>query len=397
MRVNELFHKIFRNASSSMDKRINNSLLLSVNAALSGAHLSTTSLGRHLEGEAKTKNKIKRVYRLFSNAILQKSFTRFYQDMAHVLLSKVKRPIILVDGSLFSTCGEFQFLSAATPVGGRSLPLLEQAFHRSEIMNSKVHKAFLEKLHALLPKGVKPIVITDAGFKTPWFRNVKVLGWDYIGRATNNVHYFDEEIRQWQPLEEIGKKAKQKPEFVMTTQVSKANTLTQSIYRFKSRSKGRKAMTLKGHKRRAAAYKKCAKRAKNPWILLTSLSPEEYNPKDIVNFYRTRMQIEESFRDLKDDYHGLGLVYNGSRDIMKITIALLIGAIVRFLLWALGRAVRDLKYHLSYQANTIRKRNVLSLFYIARQFLRNYKSYHKMDRPWRLVKINNLSLEFMYV
>jgi len=380
-----------------MDKRISKSLLTSVNAALGGAHLSTTSRGRHLEGEAKTKNKIKRVSRLFSNPTLQKSFINFYQDMANLLLSKVKRPIILVDGSLFSTCGEFQFLSASTPAGGRSLPLLEQAFHRSEVMSSKAHKVFLEKLQTLLPEGVKPIVVTDAGFQTPWFRNIEALGWDYIGRATSNVNYFNEEKRGWRPLEEIGKKAKQKPEFVMTTKVSKTNTLTQSIYRFKSRSKGRKAMTLKGDDRRSAMYKKYSKRAKNPWILLTSLSPDEYKPKDIINFYKTRMQIEESFRDLKDDYHGLGLVYNGSKDVDKITIALLIGAIVRFLLWALGRAVKSLKYHLSYQANTIRKRNVLSLFYIARQFLRNYKSYHKIDRPWRLVKLSNLSLEFIYI
>ena len=173
MRVNELFHKIFKNASSLMDKRISKSLLTSVNAALGGAHLSTTSLGRHLEGEAKTKNKIKRVSRLFSNPTLQKSFINFYQDMANLLLSKVKRPIILVDGSLFSTCGEFQFLSASTPAGGRSLPLLEQAFHRSEVMSSKAHKVFLEKLQTLLPEGVKPIVVYVV--PNPAYSNLKII------------------------------------------------------------------------------------------------------------------------------------------------------------------------------------------------------------------------------
>jgi hypothetical protein len=30
---------------------------------------------------------------------------------------------------------------------------------------------------------VKPIIVTDAGFKVPWFRQILKLGWDFVGRT----------------------------------------------------------------------------------------------------------------------------------------------------------------------------------------------------------------------
>jgi hypothetical protein len=35
-----------------------------------------------------------------------------------------------------------------------------------------VHRAFLARLKTLLPAGVKPILITDAGFRAPRFKSV---------------------------------------------------------------------------------------------------------------------------------------------------------------------------------------------------------------------------------
>ena len=35
---------------------------------------------------------------------------------------------------------------------------------------------------SVLPEGCRPIVVTDAGFRGPWFRDVEALGWDWVGR-----------------------------------------------------------------------------------------------------------------------------------------------------------------------------------------------------------------------
>ena len=43
---------------------------------------------------------------------------------------------------------------------------------------------------------------------------------------------------------------------------------------------------------------------KEPWLLATNL-PLEVTPVDIVNLYFKRMQIEESFRDMKSHQFGL--------------------------------------------------------------------------------------------
>jgi hypothetical protein len=33
----------------------------------------------------------------------------------------------------------------------------------------------------LLPR-CRPILVTDAGFRTPWFKQAEALGWDWVGR-----------------------------------------------------------------------------------------------------------------------------------------------------------------------------------------------------------------------
>ena len=368
MRVNKLLHTTFQNASNLIDKRISKALFSCVDSVFNGAYLSISSLGRHLDGSAQTKNKIKRVDRLLSNSSLQSHFSFFYKDMTKLLITQNKRPLILVDGSLLSACGQYQFMSASIPLGGRSLPILEQAFLRDNIMKECSHKDFLGRLKMVLPDDCKPIIVTDAGFKNPWFSQVQSMGWDYVGRSVSSVLYLTDSDNKWLPIRELYSEAVSKAEFIATTKVSKTTPLLHSIYRYKEKAKGRIKKNVNGSRSQAAPDKKQANRAKQPWVLFTSLPTEEYQPKDIINIYKKRMQIEEAFRDLKDDHHGLGLIYNRSRDNDKITVALLIGAIARFLLWALGLAAKQRNYHQSYQANTIRTRNVLSVFLLQNNF-----------------------------
>ena len=48
-------------------------------------------------------------------------------------------------------------------------------------------KQLLQRLRALLPKSVTPILVTDAGFRAPWFRAVARFGWHYIGRLRHRT------------------------------------------------------------------------------------------------------------------------------------------------------------------------------------------------------------------
>ena len=76
------------------------------------------------------------------------------------------------------------------------------------------------------------------------------------------------------------------------------------------------------------------------------------------------MQIEETFRDVKSARFGLGFELNGTYKTKRLQILLLIVMLALFVLWILGTIVKMTNQHRQYQANTVTKRNVLSLNYL---------------------------------
>jgi len=56
-----------------------------------------------------------------------------------------------------------------------------------------------------------------------------------------------------------------------------------------------------------------AEREKEPWLLATSLPVTSTLAKKVVKLYSARMQIEESFRDIKSYRFGAGLELNLTR------------------------------------------------------------------------------------
>ena len=88
-----------------------------------------------------------------------------------------------------------------------------------------------------------------------------------------------------------------------------------------------------------------------------------------MTWYKKRMQIEEAFRDLKNTRNGFSLRHCRSYQVARLNIALLIAAIAMLILWLLGTAAKQRGLHYSFQANTERRRNVLSNFIIGWQVL----------------------------
>ncbi|MFT6779819.1 MAG: hypothetical protein ACJAV1_003763 [Paraglaciecola sp.] len=69
----------------------------------------------------------------------------------------------------------------------RSLTLYEEIHPLSLKENSKTHWLFMQKLKAMSPQNVTPVIVTDAGFRIPWFTLVESLGWDFVGRVRNKT------------------------------------------------------------------------------------------------------------------------------------------------------------------------------------------------------------------
>lgn len=78
------------------------------------------------------------------------------------------------------------------------------------------------------------------------------------------------------------------------------------------------------------------------------------------------MQIEENFRDTKNNKLGIGLEVANSKCAKRFENLLLIAALMLFLLWCIGytAVLKGMQYSL--QANTIRHRAVLSVISVAR-------------------------------
>ena len=94
--------------------------------------------------------------------------------------------------------------------------------------------------------------------------------------------------------------------------------------------------------------------------------------------------IEEGFRDTKNQQFGLGLAQAKSKSATRYNNLLLVAALTLFLLWCIGQVAVVNKYHHHLQANTVRDHVVLSKIYIAIQII-NDKRYKITMKELRMV------------
>jgi len=367
MHVRKLLHKILLKASSQIDKRNHKTIIEAAITLSDCKHLSITGIGRSLISHAKVKHCIKRIDRLFGNCNVQSARLYYYQAMAASTLNGIKYPAISVDWSGLTPCGEFHLLRASCPVGGRAVTLFEQSFKESEYMKQRVHKSFLTQLDRILPDDCQPVLVTDAGFRCPWFKLVRSFGWHFIGRIRNSTKYLNPKTNQWDPAKSLYCKATNTPSYLFETLIAKANPVEGNLHLYKGVGKRRKNKNLRGKKIQSSVSLKHAKRGREPWLLFTSLTRKEADAKRVVKLYSQRMQIEESFRDLKNTNNGLSFRHCRSYQKGRLNVALLIAAITTFLLWLVGLAAKGIMGQVTF---SIIKRLTLSISSLKVMFTR---------------------------
>jgi hypothetical protein len=289
-----------------------------------------------------------------------------------MIICNSKQTPIIVDWSGLPNPNYF-LLRAAVPTRGRSLTIYEEVHSKKKQNNHKIHKGFLIKLSKMISQGCKPVIITDAGFHSPFFGEVEKLGWDFIGRIRNLTKYRLESSNDWFSCKELYKKASKIPKFMGEVILSKSNPIQCFLFLFKGKKKGRIAKNKHGKRKQSIVSKVCAKANREPWLLATSLSMGKRIAKKVVQFYKKRMQIEEGFRDIKSSRLGFSfeesLTYKPERFEMLLLIAMLAILAVTIL----GKAGEQRKLQYAYQANTIRNRTVLSLFFLGCQMIKDKK------------------------
>lgn len=368
-----------------------------VAAAVHGRRLTLTELGRALIGLARIKHSIKRIDRLLGNPRLDTERFSIYRASARWVLGRQLCPIIVVDWSDLTADRRWQLLRAALPIGGRTLTLYEEVHPLRHFANPRVHRAFLARLQALLPEGITPILITDAGFRAPWFKAVSRWGWHWIGRIRNRDYLRARGSAVWIGCKTLYPKATACPQTLGPHEVVRSNAVACQLYLVKRPRQHRVKKSVFGQRVRSNQSLKQACAQREPWLLAASPSLAHLSAQRIVNLYATRMQIEEAFRDLKCERYGLGFSLNRSRTRQRIAALLLIALLAFLVLWLIGRdaLAQGLQFH--YQSNTRRSRPVLSLFNLACQLVRRSTNQlpprdHYLHLPIRSPLLPNYAL-----
>lgn len=362
-----------RRLCSRSSEQIHAGRLVALGAAVEGLtaseKLSVTGIGRGVMSWARPKHSIKRVDRLLSNPHLQSERWALFGSIARKLVGDVERPVILMDWT--AVVAGFSALVAAVPVGGRALTIYEEVHPERLNNNPRVQARFLRRLGDVLPSGCRPIIVVDAGFKGPFFRAVRRMGWDFVGRERQRVG-IKQGTADWIFTKDAFRKARTTAKDLGWCLVNK--TAGKSFdARLVAISSPRKPhhpwkKRFRGGGKERESYQR---NAHQPWLLLTSLAAADFSADHVVALYATRMQIEQVFRDLKNPRFGWCLRHTRGYSAARLTVLLLIAALGALVVMLVGFAAEQRGHHRAYQANTVRSR-VLSLFVLGAKFLRRF-------------------------
>ena len=396
MKVEPILQQFLSELTPSMHLTRRLALQACVVSLLQGNAATVTGIGRGINNEAKEKHRIKRADRLCSNPHLQQALKGVYGRLCHYWTAPLPQPVILVDWSDLDEYKRHFLLRASLVVSGRPVTLYEEVHDITTKEKPASHRRFLTRLAMALNKDCKPIIVTDAGFKTPWFRTVLALGWDFVGRTRQPNFYRLEQQTHWQCITELYQVANSRPK-VLSGQITRNHPLDCRLVLYKQKTRGRHRLNRSGVPKRSKHSQVHAKGAKTPWLLSTSLPLDSTLARRVVNIYRTRMQIEEGFRDMKSRQYGLGFEQNKSQSLRRLSVLILLTTLASMVLTLTGIAVTLAKKHRDYQANSIKNKRVISFQFlglraIADQRLKIPIALFRQARE----KLNDYALEAQY-
>ncbi|SDZ16053.1 transposase, partial [Nitrosomonas sp. Nm58] len=105
----------------------------------------------------------------------------------------------------------------------------------------------------------------------------------------------------------------------------------------------------------SSASRKHAKREKEPWLLVVSPSLKAFSAVRVVDYYRSRMQIEEGLRDTKSTHYGLDFTNESRIEAERRANLLLIAALIIFALWLTGIRLKgtDIERHIKVNSDSL--------------------------------------------
>ena len=366
-----ILHRILSTSFPEIHAKRLAGLLAAVEAVVSGNRLTLSDLGRGLPGSTTVKHNIKRIDRLLGNDSLHAEMPSLYEALVRQCLAGMSMPLIVIDWSDLTPDRQWQLLRASVASEGRSMTLYEQVYPQSLATSPRVHEAFLARLATMLPTGCVPILITDASFRGTWFKLVNRMGWYWVGRIRNRDMVSPANGDTWvgckalYPLATTEAKSLGQYDYVRNHAVPCRLVLIKRI------KQGRHKKGKLGKRVRSKQSLKSARAQSEPWLLAVCPKLDHLSAEAVVAVYAQRMQIEESFRDLKSDRFGLGFSANRTTQGNRLAVLLLVGCLASFVLRLIGEVGKAKQLNFQFQSNTRRSRPVLSVITLALQLVQH--------------------------
>lgn len=329
-------------------------------ALLRCSKATLTSIGRAIATGTTHKHGIKRADRLLGNRHVHAERRQMFAAIARKVIAPRSRPVVIVDWTDFSS--KMWSLVAAVTFEGRAVTIYSETHPVSRYLKPAVHRAFLQKLRQVVPEGCTPIILTDAGFRTPWIREVSRLGWDYVCRLRGLTRLREEGRIGWSKLIHLFERMGKGPRDFGTYELGLKALFKTRVVGFSRRRRSENWREKWGKLTRSKLHKQ-QRSAREPWILATSLKS---SPNKIIALYRRRMQIEETFRDIKSRNLGLSMDHARTRRASRVNVLMLLASLAHLLSIVAGFVAEACKLDRRFQANTIRKRRVLSVSKLGR-------------------------------
>jgi hypothetical protein len=322
--------------------------------------LSVTEIGKKLTSKSTVKSKIYAAQQLVSNYKLSSQTDLIYKGLAHFFWSNATEIVVLVDWTGACSKG-YHALEASIAAHGRSIPIYHEIHHESEQEKANVQCTFLSRLKEVIPPHLAVTIVTDAGFHREWFQQVLAHGWNVIGRIYSKYCYQVEGDTTWHYVSDMVFDGVGRAKALGKAKLGKTKKSVEGyLYTYKERLSGKirkKKNPYPSHDKAHSDY------YKKGWVLFSSL---DKSARFLVSYYKKRMQVEQNFKDIKNEELGLGLRRNQSLGKTRINMLFFLAVLLIIIAWWFGLMIESMGKHRSYQANSIKTKRVRSFVHLAR-------------------------------
>lgn len=328
-------------------------------AVMGGQWLSLSRLARGIMGTGSLKASLKRVDRLIGKARVAREAHLIGATLVRSVCRGSGPIVIAVDWSEVAPGGKFVELRAALVHAGmgRGLTIYQHVYPLSKLGHAGCEQALLRSLREWIPASREVIIVTDAGFRRPWFTHIERLGWMWVGRIRSGVHLSRDQAH-WQDAQGYFVRASGKAQRWCHCALTRRYRFGCDLVLVRRRARAAKRYRRPGHGSSPKARREARANAKEPWLLAHSCSLRGYSPEQIVGWYARRMQIEENFRDHKSPQFGMGLQLSQSRSAQRLLGLLVVGSLAAFLLWHIGQLAEAEGVHRRFKVTTRKTREI---------------------------------------